>query len=178
MRKNIGLSQLFSLAVTELWNVSWDSDTNKQIILLKNAKLNKQKSPALKLEIWRNQFHRSPRKWRDWLHLEITEAYNSSGSAICCHVANFTGRLSMDRERQRENIERCILFPQNYYIWEEKQARLESFQAKIVKKINGKSNIKYIACFLLNKVWIIINCEESDYTSVNNHKGIHLLTVI
>lgn len=114
MRKYIRLSAFFIGCYWPLKHWVSDSDPNKEIILLKNAKFNKQKSPALKLEIWRNQFHRSPRKQRDWLHLEITEAYDSSGSAICCHVANFTWRLFMDRERWREDLGRYIVSSKLY----------------------------------------------------------------
>lgn len=132
-----------------------DSHTKKEIILLKNAIFNKLKSLALKLEIWRNQFRRSHKKQRNWLHVEIAEAYNSSGTAIYCHVANFTRRLFMDREGKGGawGDVHCFLNT----IQEEKQTKLESFQAKNVMKRNR---------VLLSKVWIITHCEKRDLTVI------------
>lgn len=118
----------FTVCYWPLKCLSRDSHTTKEIILLKNAKFNKQKSLALKLEAWRNQFHRSHRKERNWLHVEITEAYNSSGTAICCHVANFARRLFMDQESEGRAWGDVHCFLKT--IREKKQTKLESFQAK------------------------------------------------
>lgn len=127
--------------------------------MLKNAKFNKQKSQALKLEIWRNQFQRSHRKERNWFHVEITEAYNSSGTAICCHVANFARRLFMD--------------------WEGKGGLGEMYTAssKLCEKRNKQNwntsrqkNVTKRNRLLLSKVWTNTHCEKREIL-------IYLLTV-
>lgn len=159
MGKYFRLPVFFTVCYWPLKSWSRESHITKEIILLKNAKLNKQKSLALKREIWRNQFQRSHRKERNWLHVEITEAYNSSGTAICSHVANFTRRLFMDwvsKGGARGDVH-CFLKTTR----EEKQTKLESFLAKNVTKRNRP---------LLSKVWIITHCKKKKIL-------IHLLTV-